>query len=713
LRRLIPLLLFLSGVGFCQSTPQNSSLILTAPTPPIVTGIGASVTSGNGGINQYFYWVVAVYPIGRSAISNYAQLNNVPNTGSVTIGWNQANGATGYDILRTTTNTIPNPATCNCTLSINQSPLLLSYIDTLGSTTSYASITNFTSPARWEQDLNNRDYSTPTLVDGTLNINRVYNGSLQTQNLPYYVGSYGKVGTNDDSATITAAIAAVPDGGELWLYPGVSNVCTQLPFILTKRITIKGFGWGSVLQVCSTASGTTDVFLIKPPSANAVQGFKFEDFYITPISGTPGRSGFMIDGTNGPVSNLVIDHVYVGQLGSYAFNIQNASGLTTGTPFTTTIRGESVLTGGANFTNAGDNVSIIEGTVITGTGSILVNVIGAAGASQGAHGFLLNNVNITVAGGIVIQNATQFTMRDSNLEATIASTEANNCLIDIQGTGTANVANVLIDHSFLGANSIYVGCAVRVDKANNVMLSNNYIIQGSVNAVTTTANANRTSLLFNLHAPANPISSWLSDSGATTWGLEYNAAGLPVFYGAAVGFSTTTGTNGTSMTSARFEVNPTNGAFCGTSGDPTSTGCNVFMSPGGANTWTFGNAFGDSSALLAFGTARVNLFQTQTNCASNASPAVCGSAASGAVAIPTGVSSVTLQVNTTAVTANSRIMLLSDDSLTIASTTCNSTLATLVGGLAVTARNPGVSFTVTYNATIATNPLCISYNIIN
>jgi hypothetical protein len=58
-------------------------------------------------------------------------------------------------------------------------------------------------------------------------------------------------------------------------------------------------------------------------------------------------------------------------------------------------------------------------------------------------------------------------------------------------------------------------------------------------------------------------------------------------------------------------------------------------------------------------------------------------------------------------------MLLSDDSLTIASTTCNSTLATLVGGLAVTARNPGVSFTVTYNATIATNPLCISYNIIN
>jgi hypothetical protein len=74
---------------------------------------------------------------------------------------------------------------------------------------------------------------------------------------------------------------------------------------------------------------------------------------------------------------------------------------------------------------------------------------------------------------------------------------------------------------------------------------------------------------------------------------------------------------------------------------------------------------------------------------------------------------VALTVNTTAVTANSRIFLQADDSLTIAATTCNSTLATLVGGLAVTARTPGTSFTITYNGTIATNPLCVSYKIEN
>lgn len=106
------------------------------------------------------------------------------------------------------------------------------------------------------------------------------------------------------------------------------------------------------------------------------------------------------------------------------------------------------------------------------------------------------------------------------------------------------------------------------------------------------------------------------------------------------------------------------------------------------------------------------LYKTVTNCSSNASPAVCAAAPAGAVAIPTGVNS-TLTVNTTAVTATSEIVLFSDDSLTVPSTTCNSTLATLVGGLAVTSRSVGTSFTISYNGTITTNKLCVSYHILN
>lgn len=107
-------------------------------------------------------------------------------------------------------------------------------------------------------------------------------------------------------------------------------------------------------------------------------------------------------------------------------------------------------------------------------------------------------------------------------------------------------------------------------------------------------------------------------------------------------------------------------------------------------------------------------FGTTTNCSSSASPAVCGSAAAGSVLIPTGTTSSTLQVNTTQVTANSQIVFYPDDSLgTRLSTTCNSTLATLVGGSFISARTPGTSFTITFNGTIAVNGVCGSYVIVN
>jgi hypothetical protein len=113
-------------------------------------------------------------------------------------------------------------------------------------------------------------------------------------------------------------------------------------------------------------------------------------------------------------------------------------------------------------------------------------------------------------------------------------------------------------------------------------------------------------------------------------------------------------------------------------------------------------------------TGLLTTINTATNCSSSASPAVCGSAAAGSIAIPTGTVSSTLTVNTTAVTANSQIFFYPDDSLgTKLGVTCNSTLSTLVGGSAITARTAGTSFQITFNGTIATNPVCGSYSIVN
>jgi hypothetical protein len=101
-----------------------------------------------------------------------------------------------------------------------------------------------------------------------------------------------------------------------------------------------------------------------------------------------------------------------------------------------------------------------------------------------------------------------------------------------------------------------------------------------------------------------------------------------------------------------------------------------------------------------------------TNCSSSASPAVCGSARAGSVAVPTGATP-TLQINTTAVTSLSQILLTIDESLGAKlSATCNTTLSTLVQPV-VTARSVATSFTIQINATLAANPACVSYLIVN
>jgi hypothetical protein len=123
---------------------------------------------------------------------------------------------------------------------------------------------------------------------------------------------------------------------------------------------------------------------------------------------------------------------------------------------------------------------------------------------------------------------------------------------------------------------------------------------------------------------------------------------------------------------------------------------------------------GTGAAGNLAGAIQSGSYLTGTNCASSASPAVCGSAASGDVAVPTG-STPTLQINTTAITANSQIQLTVTEAATVGtrlSVTCNSTLSTLVNPVE-TARVAATSVTIQMNSTLAVNPACIHYTIVN
>lgn len=199
--------------------------------------------------------------------------------------------------------------------------------------------------------------------------------------------------------------------------------------------------------------------------------------------------------------------------------------------------------------------------------------------------------------------------------------------------------------------------------------------------------------------------------------VGFGASNIPV--DSLISFSTTGTTNTLNIpsgsTNSQLNFGTTANLWAQTTGGNLTiqafNGVTIAADGFGLNIATFGQSFTDPSSVF-FGKVTMPLIATSTNCASGASPAVCSAAPDGAVAIPTGVNP-TLVVNTTVVTANSRIFLTVDDTVTIAGTTCNSTLATLVGGLAVTARTAGTSFTISYNGTITTNPVCLSYKIEN
>jgi hypothetical protein len=102
----------------------------------------------------------------------------------------------------------------------------------------------------------------------------------------------------------------------------------------------------------------------------------------------------------------------------------------------------------------------------------------------------------------------------------------------------------------------------------------------------------------------------------------------------------------------------------------------------------------------------------QLNCASSASPAVCGAFATGSVVIAAAATTVT--VNTTAVGANSQILVNEDQTLgTKLGVTCNTQSSLVLGTPRASTRTAGTSFVITIDVGPTTNPMCISYQVVN
>ena len=112
--------------------------------------------------------------------------------------------------------------------------------------------------------------------------------------------------------------------------------------------------------------------------------------------------------------------------------------------------------------------------------------------------------------------------------------------------------------------------------------------------------------------------------------------------------------------------------------------------------------------LTVGGGFRATKYNSTSICGDAAGAAACGSAPAGFVVVDAGAT--TVVVSTTAVSANSQILLTMDISAaTQLGITCNTTFADSY----VSARTAGVSFTITTASAPVTTPRCLSFFVVN
>lgn len=153
---IIPTMMYSQAPG---STATNINLAANAPSP-VSYATASLVGSQLPGGRQFFYWVVAKYPIGNAIPYGPAAVFNVPTTLTVSnyvrISWTPVSGATGYDVLRTTSSQLPN-GTSNIAVATDLTST--SYDNSSETISSYTVTSASGATASWTLD--NQTYTLP------------------------------------------------------------------------------------------------------------------------------------------------------------------------------------------------------------------------------------------------------------------------------------------------------------------------------------------------------------------------------------------------------------------------------------------------------------------------------------------------------------------------------------------------------------------------
>lgn len=331
--------------------------------------------------------------------------------------------------------------------------------------------------------------------------------------------TYGAAGdgVTDDTAAINAAITATPVGGTLYFPIGnylVSGSGAQI-FNITKDINIHGAGFYSRIRPAASVPVTTNIIRYSPSAGSEMATFK--DFFIYPISGTPGKNAIFIEITAASgqsISRMKIENVKVAQLGGKAVYISN--GVATDGVFCSTII-DCSLAGGIALDGAGDSV-IIERNTISGAGiGIFSNLVGGASCLSARD----NNITST-GGGFYIKGGTETTLENNNIEQTVAITAdatlglTAGAMIHLIGQTTDRLKKCRVIKNHLGAFTGSGAKCVLLEYTDKCRVEDNKIITDTADGIEITTNGRNNIIQLNdITGSGNPI----SNSGEGTIGV--------------------------------------------------------------------------------------------------------------------------------------------------------------------------------------------------
>jgi hypothetical protein len=301
---------------------------------------------------------------------------------------------------------------------------------------------------------------------------------------------------NDTAAFQACAAAAMAISGATIYIPRGNYLITGQVFNFNGPNVPSIIGEGlssSIIRVAASVGNTIDIIRVAPSAI--VDGFRFADFAIRPVSGTPGKNGIFIDMTGNDavwVYDVVIERVYIygiGSTGGRSIRVQANSTSVSGGFAYSAIRDCNLEAIWIIF--CGDNVRIEHHSITSArpfaAGLQFDNITGAANFQ------VVGNVIACMTGQIYCDGGVSPYIAGNEFETPngLISTSPNDAMVDMNGGGSLILHAAIIGNTFSCLPGTGNDSPIRINNADTVEIAHNRISTGAagVKGIVTTASA--------------------------------------------------------------------------------------------------------------------------------------------------------------------------------------------------------------------------------